>query len=1390
MKGVTHLINCPIALRMVYIRYIIAGLCCFLRWEAAAQKASIHFTSLSSKDGLLSNSVNAILKDSLGLMWFATDDGLNKFDGTNFTVYRNNAGDSNSLRVNEVLSLCEDKQGNLWIGTSGGGLSLYNRRTDNFTNFPNRNIHGGFSTNSVIRGLVCDYQGKLWIAQYHGLHMLDPVTKNVKHFDLGKALDRSRVKITLTCIFEDSKHRMWVGTDYGLYLYKRETNSFVRFAHNSTDAASLSNGLVKAIAEDSSGNIWIGTLDGLNRLLPDLSGFKRYENTGPAGIALSSSEINCIATDAAGYLWIGTNAGLNKLNPQTNQVRVFVPEPDNIYSMTSKDIKCAYIDREGIYWFGTFRGGINKYDQNLNLFNIRLSNTFQENNNKAAIVSALAEGINGHVYIGTDDDGLYEFERRSGHMQRIPFPQKGNRPIPIIALNFTRNKQLYIGSYSQGLFIRDPATGHMENIRKGQGPQDLNSDQIFCIKEDSKGAIWVGTNGDGVNVLMNKKVIVKYTPNPNGRNEELLPVNGYIRAFAEDKDGNMWIGSHGAGLALYHRANHSWSIYNRGNSQLPSDKVEALLCDSQGKLWVGTYGGGLSMFDKTKNQFINFAEKDGLQNMTIYQIVEDLQGRIWLSTNTGLCCFDQHTKSFRNFNSQHGVQPNNFVHGSGIRTADGQLFFGGLQGFNYFDPARLTINRNVPTVLLTDLKISNKSVIAGDDSPIKEHISIAQEIRLDYKQNFALSFVALNYTIPKQNRYAYKLEGFDKDWNYTGTFNTASYTNLDPGHYTFRVKASNNDGIWSRKETLIKIYVKPPFWATAYAYIFYFLAIAGLLLYSRYKGISRIRKKFALEQERQEAKRIRELDRLKIKFLTNLSHDFRTPISLITGPVEQLIAEENKAGRLNKLHMIRRNARRLLNLVNQLLDFRKMEEHELKLQLTKGELISYLKEVTESFRDLSERKHINFTFHSSIPRLDTLFDRDKIERILFNLLSNAFKFTLADGAIGVTIREQKEQPDANNLWVSIDITDSGIGIPAAEQEKIFDRFIQNNSPAHILNQGTGIGLSITKEFIKMHGGSISVNSEAGKGSTFTILIPFPVEGVPAFPGVVDERLTYLGDDEGVPHSPGVVKESVAHLPSSGSILLVEDNEDFRFYLKDNLRNTYKVLEAANGKEGWQQALANHPQLVVTDISMPEMDGITLLKKLKSDKRTSHIPVILLTAMTDEEQQLTGLDTGANDYITKPFNFEVLHARIKNLLELQRTMQSTYTRQIKVTTPEIEITSTDEKLLQEIVSYLEKNLTNPQLSVEGLSKQVGMSRSTLYSKLLQLTGESPVEYIRSFRLEKAAALMEKSNMTIAEIAYQVGFTTPNYFARAFKKKYNMLPSEYIAQRRRSNPDNVK
>ena len=1366
-----------------------------LHYLAAAQQDEINFTALTTKDGLSANTVKTILKDRYGVMWFGTEDGLNKFDGTNFTVYRHKPGDSTSLQANEILALHEDKTGNLWIGTSGGSLSLYDRKKDAFINFP---ASGGPNSidNYVIRSICSDYLGNIWIAHFTGINILDPATKRISRFPLKSGNSGSSSSKYCLNLFEDKQRQMWIGTNEGLFRYNPKTKSLTEFLHAGQNPASLSNNNINAIAEDQKGNIWIGTSDGLNMLQPGSNGFITYRQSSDSLRSLSDNFINSIAVDGD-KLWLGTSEGLDIMDTKTGIIKKFSLNYRNMHSLSAKSVQNIYIDRQGIYWVGTIRGGVDKFDKNINLFNYVQSNVFDEKGLNASIVTSFAEDKNGQVFVGTEGPGLSLFDRKTKlfrHFNIRSTRKSTDKRLLIISMEMTRKQKLVIGTFSDGLFVFDPVSGRYRQMMQGSHMEDLNANDIFSIKEDSKGNLWVGTNGEGINVFNPElKVVVRYTPHPKMPNDVLLPINGYIRDIAEDRNGNFWIATHGGGIAFFEPATGKFTIYNTTNSKLPVDKVRSILEDSRGNIWAGTFGGGLSLFNKHTRQFSTFSEKDGLQNNNIYKILEDKNGLIWVSTNKGISSLDINTKKINNYNYHNGIQNNNFVQGSGIRLTSGELFFGGLEGFNYFNPAFLKKNSNVPSVLLTDLRISNKSVAPSADGPITEHISIAKVINLDYKQNFALSFVGLNYTSPEQNQYAYKLEGFDKDWNYVGSATTAPYTNLDPGEYVFRVRASNNDGVWNDKGSSIKIYVHPPFWRTTLAYIIYTLVILGLLLYIRYKGIQKIRKKFAqeqerlhAEQERKETERIRELDRLKIRFLTNLSHEFRTPISLILGPVDTLLTQEKNEKSSGRLHMIKRNARRLLNLVNQLLDFRKMEEHELKLQASEGELIAFVQEVADSFKDISERKKIDFVCNSQIDQLYTVFDHDKIERILFNVLSNAFKFTLKGGHVRLELEKENHRSTPSLTWISMKVRDTGIGVPEDKKEKIFERFFQNTTASSILNQGTGIGLSITKEFVKMHGGTIEVESEQGKGTTFIIHLPF----IPlAAPQKVNEALLEITEPTAEPSQTkepiNQIREveSLNNKTETPSILLVEDNDDFRFYLKDNLRLHYKVFEAANGKEGWQKALGHHPQLIVSDISMPHMTGIELSRKIKSDKRTCHIPVILLTALTGEEDQIKGLETGANDYITKPFNFEVLNAKIKNLLVLNSTLKTTYSKQIRVLTPEIEIESEDEKLLAMVTRYLEENLTDMQLSVENLSRHVGMSRSSLYSKLLELTGQTPVEYIRSVKLDKAAVLLEKSDMNVAQIAYSVGFSTPNYFAKSFKAKFNMLPSVFMHKMRK-------
>jgi DNA-binding response OmpR family regulator/nitrogen-specific signal transduction histidine kinase len=541
---------------------------------------------------------------------------------------------------------------------------------------------------------------------------------------------------------------------------------------------------------------------------------------------------------------------------------------------------------------------------------------------------------------------------------------------------------------------------------------------------------------------------------------------------------------------------------------------------------------------------------------------------------------------------------------------------------------------------------------------------------------------------------------------------------------------------------------------------------------------------FQLEQERQEAQRMRELDMLKIRFFTNVSHEFRTPLTLILTPLDKLLKHTPDPEQSRQLTLIHRNARRLLNLVNQLLDFRKMEVQEIKLTPSQGDIISFIKEVASSFSDLSEKKNIHFSFQSTISEFVTFFDSDKLEKILFNLLSNAFKFTPEQGSVTVGLElKELENGSAEKGWLEIKVTDTGIGIPADKQDKIFESFFQHETPGHIVNHGSGIGLVITREFVKLHGGTITVESEPDKGSTFTVWLPLQKAAehsrqIQQMPEDV-LLLAPLADEEEENTAPNLAANK------KPVVLLIEDNEDFRFYLKDNLKAQYTLIEAANGKEGWTLALQIVPDLIVSDVMMPEMNGIDLCRKIKQDPRTSHIPVILLTARASEEQQLEGLGTGANDYITKPFNFELLLSRIKNQITQRERIRKTFQKQLEINPSEITITSLDEKLLQKTLAMVEKNIGNPDFSVEELSKELGMSRVYLYKKLLALTGKTPLEFIRTIRLKRAAQLLEKSQLTVSEIAYQVGFNNPKYFTKYFKMEFNTIPSVYLSEKRRVN-----
>ena len=878
--------------------------------------------------------------------------------------------------------------------------------------------------------------------------------------------------------------------------------------------------------------------------------------------------------------------------------------------------------------------------------------------------------------------------------------------------------------------------------------------------------------------------------------------------------------------------------FSTDSNQLSSNNVTLLFRDSHQRMWAATREG-LNLFLPEKKRFQSFTTDDGLADNTIRGIEEDSLHELWVSTTNGLSRIqisspgdhagstttpneDVHIRC-RNYHEQDGLQGREFNERAGMVTRDGSLMFGGPNGFNLFHPENIVNTGAAPPMVLTDLEIFNKSVHVGEQLDghvvLNKPLSETGEIVLHHNEDvFSIEFASLGFVDNARNKYAYTLEGFNKGWLMAdGKTRKATYTNLDAGEYTFRVRATDQDGEWYKRVASLKIVILPPFWKSPLAYGVYVLLLAGILLVGRRMIIQKARIRFALEQERRETRRMHEMDMMKIRFFTNMSHELRTPLSLILAPVDKLLSSTSSSDPRKQYEVIRRNARRLLHLVNQLLDFRKMEVNELRLHPRQGDVLKFIKEISFSFIDLAERKNISFSYHDPGHSLLTLFDHDKIERILFNLLSNAFKFTPENGAVSVSVEAEYQ---AEIVMLSVKVTDTGIGIAPDKQEKIFERFFQNDIPDTILNQGSGIGLAITQEFVRMHNGSLSVQSQLNKGSCFIVSLPF----IPLPAEVLAEVLStsaltasaaIWSPGEGalpaafrpaaeIPQVPAAVPDpsglqaagtaSVGAAPDPGkttpagdgvkksTILIVEDNEDFRFYLKDNLRSHYSIIEATDGKEGWRKALAEHPDLIVSDISMPMMNGIDLCKKILADERTHQIPVILLTAMTGEGAELKGLQTGAIDYIIKPFNFELLLSKIRNVLAHSDTVRKTYQRQVQATPAAVQIESADEAFVKNVLEVIEKNMGNPEFSVGELSVKFHASRSTFYKRLLLLTGKTPIEFIRHIRLRRAAELLEKSQLTVSEIAYSVGFNNPKNFSQYFKMEFDRIPSAYRSEKK--------
>lgn len=1352
----------------------------------SSQDFSMVFSHVDVNNGLSDNWVKCIYRDSRGFIWFGTNSGLNRFDGYDFEVFRHNAADSSSIADNAINAIAEDREGNLWVGTRGG-ISILD--SDNYT-FSNVNLVPSMPLAcqdiSYITAMVAGESGDLLIGTHNGLFLYNHSSKSFRHLMPDEQSCSSGLN-NITSIAPGIDGTYWIGTSNSfVFRFSPQSNSFEKFEYRK--GVNENPGIVTALFAGRDKNLWVGNESGLS-VFDIETGTWDMNFANSSGKYFSKLQITGIDQDRAGQVWVSTDGqGVFIINPLDYSLVNIVNHPYVSGSLSSNGLTSILCDNTGITWLGTSKKGLDFYKKNIWKFSLHQNYPGDENSLSHNDVDCITEDWKGNIWIGTNGGGLNYLDRSTNRFTRYTAGAPGSDALSsntVVSLFEDSEKKLWIGTYLGGLNCFDPSTGKFTVYRHDNlDSTTISDDRIWSVCEDSRKNLWVGTLTSGLNRF--DRSSGKFT-RYNTQNSTIC--FNYINSLELDKDDNLWISS-ANGLIFFNPEQGMARCYFHNpddNTSLSDNQVVSTFTDSRGFFWVCT-SNGLNLMDRQTGRFSVFTEDDGLPSNAVLRILEDENGNLWISTKNGISRLiisddrekGEKTFTFRNYGMSDGLQGKEFTETAALATRDGQLWFGGPDGLNAFYPLEIVDDTSKSEVVLTGLRIFNRKIAYGEKVNnrilLEKPVFNTEKLVLKYRENsFTIDFAALNYFNPANNKYSFNLEGFDDIWITTeGNENFATFSNLNNGNYIFRVRATNQDGIWNNNTTEIRIRVLPPWWKSWYAYLIYTMLILSLLTFLRYLILYRERLNMRLEQEQIESQHVHEIDALKIKFFTNISHEFRTPLTLILSPVEKLLEKRKGSPDEKYLNLIRQNGRRLLLMVNQLLDFRRMEVQGFGFNPAFGDIVSFIDDIVASFDDLSEEKKISLVYKPGIDELNVWFDRDKIEKIMFNLLSNAFKFTDSGGVITVSLSAgAKTGYNGGYRRVEIKVIDSGIGIPAGKVDRIFDYFYQVNYLDDV--RGTGLGLALVKEFARLHDGEVSAESEPGKGSCFTIVLPLKTGS-----GGQED-----GGDQAV--SPTASSQQSGHpeLPGEGierrcRIVIAEDNDDLRFYMKDNLRGKYDIFEASNGEEALVLINKVIPDLIISDIVMPVMDGKELCSKVKSDPRICHIPLIIITAHSSQKEQFESLETGADDFIPKPFNFQVLESKINNFICLSRSLRQSGMRERNTEPSAIEIVSLDEQFLQKARILVDKNMSNVDYTVEELSNDLGISRTLFYKKILTLTGKPPLEFIRTLRMKRAAQLLEKSQLNVSEVAFRVGYNDPKYFRKHFRNEFGVLPSRYTGK----------
>jgi len=1352
-----------------------------------AEKYDLVFHRLTLDDGLSNSNINQIFQDKQGFIWMCTDDGLDVFDGYTFKTYKYNATDSTGISSNTVLCIAEDNDGQMWVGTNSG-LNVFDRSRQTFKKYQHYPQNSNSLSNNRITKLCFDKENHLWVGTDQGINRYNKEKDNFTRYGVSEDLLLNIKGNTINSLTYDDDGNIWTSEYYqGISKLDPKTGNIKHFPIR-TDGNFLRN-IVLSMCRNPNGNIWLGLINGeLIDFNPITEKSTSYFNVNPN--RLNENEIKGLI-QANAFLWMLQGKNLVQFDTRNKSFITYSHDPLNLQSFSKGTPSSISMTNDGTIWVGVegvvyFNPEAEKFSGYYHVIP-KESATIRQN-----YVKTMLTDKNGNLFIGTFGDGLIKMNLRNFEYKRISnIPQLVQAVISYF--HYTPDDKIWIGT-TNGLFLFDPGNNKIiKSYKHKEGdPNSLFHDVVDAIELDRNNNLWISTQEslDFLNPQTN--AFIHFT------RDDLKGLSNYkVTSIKEDKLGNIWVGTIN-GLNKFDAKTHAIKQYlasAKKQNSISDQSINEVYTDNSGLVLICTKNG-LNKYDPESDSFTAYNKSDGLLSDNVGQVITDNSGNWWITSVFGISKFDPLRKTISNYTTRDGL---NINVASLYKDNEGFIYIGGKhENFYRFHPDSIKNNSNIPPVFITDLLLFNKPVgIYPNDknSPLTRYIINSDEIKLNYKQSdFALEFIALNYHLPEKNKFAYKLQGFNENWIYTDAKRRiASYTNLKQGDYIFLVKASNNDGVWNETPTRLKIKILPPPWKTKWAFLIYAIIILISLYYVRKMMIYQLHLKNSFQLEHSEREREKAFNQLKTKFFINISHEFRTPLMLISGPINKLLSSTRETlGRESELKyfsLIARNTQRLTQLTNQLLDFRKIETGTMVLELFYGDLVNFTKNLADRFLQYAVNKKITIQFFSSKKTFQGWFDPDKLEKIISNIVSNAIKFTPEGGFISIEMDFTQEK-DRNML---IKIRDTGIGIAPEHLNSIFERFYQIHNSTTSSYGGTGIGLALAKDMAVLYKGDIKVESTAGKGSTFIIELPTEIDRFENYQIINEikknENEIELIADTDLEIRP-IKKSTVADNVYMPKVLVIEDNKDLVFYIGDILSSTCKIESAENGILGVEKAFQIIPDIIICDIMMPGKDGFEVTSILKSDNRTSHIPIIMLTALSSNENKLKGLEKGANDYIIKPFVPEILLLKIKNSIDYKHKLKEYFMNSVEVSLgksnsstniqpKEIIVNSIDEKILKQALETVEENISDSDFSVDKFASALGMESSTLYKKFMALLGIPPGEFIREIRMKRAAQIMAQNKISISEIAYMVGFESPKYFTKVFRKYYNTSPTNYIA-----------